>query len=219
MRFYLLLFSILLASCNEKYYNYDSSSYDNVEEGMPSEPGKCYAKCLIPEKGTEKLVGEFLVFTGENTDVEGVVYREIVTREKGSKWEKKKADRNCLSSNPEDCQVWCLVETPKESVEFFEVIDTNLVKEFKKEEIYTKYIDQKSGFTQWKEVVCEKDVTKKLLNDIQQNLSLKGYPMEESKKGKFDEATKAALKNFQKDYDLPIGSLNIETMEALGVEY
>lgn len=28
------------------------------------------------------------------------------------KWVKKKADRNCLSADPNDCLVWCMVETP-----------------------------------------------------------------------------------------------------------
>ena len=31
-----------------------------------------------------------------------------------TKWVKKKADANCLSANPDDCLVWCLVETPAE---------------------------------------------------------------------------------------------------------
>jgi hypothetical protein len=31
-----------------------------------------------------------------------------------TKWVKKKADFNCLSANPDDCLVWCLVEVPAE---------------------------------------------------------------------------------------------------------
>jgi len=31
-----------------------------------------------------------------------------------TKWVKRKADRNCLSANPDDCLVWCLVEVPAE---------------------------------------------------------------------------------------------------------
>lgn len=29
-----------------------------------------------------------------------------------TKWVKKRADQNCLSADPDDCLVWCLVETP-----------------------------------------------------------------------------------------------------------
>jgi len=39
----------------------------------------------------------------------------------GSKWVKKKANRNCLSADPNDCLVWCLVE----SSGGYEIIDTN----------------------------------------------------------------------------------------------
>ena len=29
-----------------------------------------------------------------------------------TKWERRKADRNCLSQDPNDCLVWCLVQIP-----------------------------------------------------------------------------------------------------------
>ena len=29
-----------------------------------------------------------------------------------TKWVKRRAERNCLSADPADCLVWCLVETP-----------------------------------------------------------------------------------------------------------
>lgn len=40
----------------------------------------------------------------------------VKTRSKvvGQKWEKRRADKNCTSSNPEDCLVWCLVEKKEE---------------------------------------------------------------------------------------------------------
>ncbi len=39
----------------------------------------------------------------------------IVTRPASTKWVKKKADRNCLSADPNDCLVWCLVEVPQQT--------------------------------------------------------------------------------------------------------
>ncbi len=38
----------------------------------------------------------------------------IEVKPANTKWIKKKADRNCLSADPEDCLVWCLVEVPAE---------------------------------------------------------------------------------------------------------
>jgi len=190
------------------------------EAPMPSEPGKCYAKCLIQDKVLEKkFVGDFLVYTGEDVEKEGVTYREIITKEAGTRWEKKKADRNCLSPNPEDCMVWCLIEVPEESALFYEVTDTSLVKEYKLEAIYTTPIAKKGGYTEWKEVICESDISPALYTKIQENLSVKGYNIGNDNKGKMSSTTQAALKEFQIDYALPIGGLNIETMEALGVDY
>ena len=42
--------------------------------------------------------------------------REVVIPA-STKWVKKKADNGCISTNPEDCMVWCLVETPAQYAE------------------------------------------------------------------------------------------------------
>lgn len=43
----------------------------------------------------------------------------IISVQKKSAWVKKKQDANCLSANPDDCLVWCLVE----SIESFTFLD------------------------------------------------------------------------------------------------
>ncbi len=43
------------------------------------------------------------------------VTETIVTRPASTKWVKKKADKNCLSADPNDCLVWCLVEVPEQT--------------------------------------------------------------------------------------------------------
>lgn len=40
------------------------------------------------------------------------ITEQIEVSPASTKWVKKKADKNCLSANPEDCLVWCLVEVP-----------------------------------------------------------------------------------------------------------
>jgi len=41
-----------------------------------------------------------------------------------TKWVKKRADRNCLSADPNDCLVWCLIEVPAK-------VDTVIIQEAK----------------------------------------------------------------------------------------
>jgi hypothetical protein len=42
------------------------------------------------------------------------VTERILVSPISSKWEKKRVDKNCLSVDPNDCLVWCLVEVPAE---------------------------------------------------------------------------------------------------------
>lgn len=52
-----------------------------------------------------------------------VEYIELLEATKSStKWVKRKADKNCLSANPEDCLVWCLIEV---KCPYFMTIDGN----------------------------------------------------------------------------------------------
>jgi len=74
------------------------------------------------------------------------------------------------------------------------------------------------GFTEWKEVVCNSDITPSLYRQIQQALIAKGYSVGSAgADGAFGAASKAALVKFQRDNGLPVGQMDIETLKALGV--
>ncbi len=50
-------------------------------------------------------------------------YKEVIPMKfvgPSTKWVKRRADRNCLSANPDDCLVWCLIEI-KEGYSFMDV--------------------------------------------------------------------------------------------------
>jgi len=73
------------------------------------------------------------------------------------------------------------------------------------------------GFTEWREVVCDADVTPALYRRIQQALTDKGYDVG-AIDGVIGAGTKAQLVKFQRDNNLPIGNLDTKTLEALGVQ-
>jgi len=50
-----------------------------------------------------------------------VEFIRMQTTQRGQTWVKKKADRNCLSADPNDCLVWCKVDLPPG----FKMIDGN----------------------------------------------------------------------------------------------
>jgi len=211
--FYSILLAFLITNCGTT----KQPNFKSFGDLRPSEPGKCYAKCLVPVE-TEAVVIFYNRYTGsDNLDNKLVRKSNIVTQEASKGWVKKKADRNCMAPNPDDCLVWCLVDLPEESIEYFEVLDTNQVKDFVKDSLVIDDIEKATSHTEWVEVLCENDISKSIISEIQSKLLDLGYNLSRGVNGKLDKETKAELKQYQKDYQLPIGNLNIKTMEALGV--
>ena len=86
------------------------------------------------------------------------------------------------------------------------------------ETVSKRALTQSGGFTEWREVVCPNNLTSYTITQIQTALKDRGYDP-----GPIDNIlgarTKAALTQFQKDNNLPIGQLDLETLKALGVQY
>lgn len=79
-----------------------------------------------------------------------------------------------------------------------------------------KTLIKQGGNTVWKEVLCENQITGYTILAIQRALKNRNYDI-----GNFDQIlgpqTKAALTQFQKDNGLPVGQLDIDTLNLLGV--
>jgi len=219
------------------------------------------------------------------------VEEKVLISEPTTRWERGKKDPNCLSANPEDCRVMCLVEVPAQykavqkqvikvpaSVKedqvpaVYSTITKRMIKtpatvreiaipaEYKtitrqvlktpaaaREELIpaqyktvtvrnvktpekvlevdipaeyetvTKTVMvKKGGYSEWREVLCESEMTTSKVSQIQAALKAKGYNT-----GPIDNVmgsqTRAALLQFQKDNALPQGNVNIETLKALGI--
>lgn len=79
-------------------------------------------------------------------------------------------------------------------------------------------IDSTGKFGDWEEVVCRADITRKLVKKIAKVLKSKGYDVSESA-DKIDAPFRNILSKFQKENKLPIGNLNIKTLDALKIFY
>lgn len=246
----------------------------SVDEDVPpnAEPGKCYARCLIEDQYTYvneqvidqprtikkvkipalyKTVYDTVVLKPQTTKVINVpavyenVTEEVMATPATTKWVKGKADAGCLSANPEDCQVMCLVEVPatykkvtsKKMVKQAYTYNETVPMEYKiqtKEILVTperlveqetpatyktvqkRVLQKKGGYEVWREILCGDDLTSAKIIQIQKALKSKGYnpgPIDDI----FGSQTKAALVQYQKDNNLPVGNLNIETLKSLGV--
>lgn len=237
-----------------------------------AQPGKCYARCQTEDQyafNTKQVIAspkmikkiqlpalyttvyDTVIIKPQSTRFENVPAQYETVREQKmmapatTKWVKGKADAGCLSSDPADCQVMCLVEVP---AQYTTVTKSVLKSEAYKRQIVSpmeykivakqiktqseRYIDQvtpptyktvqervlvkKGGYQGWKEVLCSSELNDAKIIEIQRALKAAGY-----NPGPIDNVfgtqTKEALKAYQRAKGLPIGNLNIETLSALGV--
>ena len=159
--------------------------------------GKCFAKLPIHTYKTHEE--SYPIFSGEKRSRKvRLKKKQLILKEPISKWVKKSADRNCLSPDPNDCLVWCLVESvPGETAYFEYVKNTSKTTEYEMQ-TFTIYKKVKSKIEEV-QIVCESKITKTLLDDIQRQLESFGYY--EATKGKFnkEQKLKRALFSFQRD--------------------
>lgn len=92
---------------------------------------------------------------------------------------------------------------------------TNIPAKYKTEK--RKVLISKGGYTNWVEVVCDTDIDSYLIKRVQTKLNSLGYNCGTAD-GIMGSATKQALAKYQNDNNLPVGNLNIATMQKLGVQ-
>ena len=220
---YLIVLALVATSCgsyvtNGGYRDGPNSFNTLVDADVPRSDG-CYAKCKVAYD-LQVIQTPILQYTGEDFEDTSVEYTSIQVTEPTSRWVKKRADKNCHSSNPEDCMVWCLVEIPAQYFDYYTVVDTSVNKQF-----VIQKIDQTSlkdrGLTEWRKVICENNITAQFYYDLQRELSDRGYLSEEDylPEPDFSSAMKTALVQYQKDNNLPQGQLDLETLYQLGIDF
>jgi len=191
----------------------------NKQRDLPyfAEPDKCYAHCIYSDLYSNETK-QILEYTGTNYRAKGVKRKTVVYSEATTRWEKGKPDPNCLSSNPEDCMVMCLIDVPAVKKTYYVVTDTMANKEFKITELKIRKLIETGGKSGWVEVLCEKDINYIKIREVQQSLKDKGYDVG-TIDGIMGGSIKAAIRKFQEDNGLPVGgALNIPTLEHLGVD-
>jgi hypothetical protein len=137
-----------------------------------------------------------------------------------TKWVKKQPDRNCLSSNPDDCAVWCLVEVPGERLND----ETYLLSAV--EQINGQWIEPSLVAKLYKvKVVCSESISVELkIATINALLEVGAYRKQKRREttedyiAYCDEHFFEALKKFQTDNDFPVGEYyDLESLVALEV--
>ena len=75
---------------------------------------------------------------------------------------------------------------------------------------------KKGGYTVWTEILCADQTTSATIRQIQESLKRKGYHAGPTD-GVMGVQTQTAIKQYQVDNSLPVGNLNLKTLESLGL--
>ena len=85
-------------------------------------------------------------------------------------------------------------------------------------EVEEKRLSKKGGYTVWTEILCANKTSASTIRKLQRALRAEGYSVGVVD-GVLGTRTQTALKQFQTDNQLPIGNMNMETLEALGIPH
>jgi len=178
--------------------------------------GKCYAKTPITIYKTHEE--SYPIFTGEKKPRKVKLKKKnLIIKKPITKWVKKIASRNCLSADPNDCMVWCLVEVvPGETAYLEYVKNTSKTTEYEMK-TFTIYTKTKATINELP-VVCEADLDEAFLKDIQSKLDKLGYIGTPAEKDNLNQKIKLALFKYQRDNGLPVGHFDYQTLEKLDIQ-
>ena len=216
--FFLSFLSIVFSSCavsNSEPFRLQSMTAKGYKK-KPIVPGKCFSKVLILDK-YEIQPKSIAIFTGDNIDLIGVQQKEIVYKPEKTNWVFKR-QLDCGPGYPWDCIVWEAVKIPPAVEKYYVVIDTTLVKSFEMKVIKQEKLVKKGGFSEWREVVCGRNRSPELYEQIQMSLLRAGFGRNLRSNGKFSAAWYSELIKYQKANDLPLGDLDYETLSFLDIE-
>lgn len=177
----------------------------------------CFAKCYVltfeqeedfalPEWGNEDEVFNIRLISKKELD------RPMSTR-----WIKKKADRDCLSDDPKDCLVWCEVKVPATYQITKDYIDET-PEDFSTEAFFKTRFENLTGSLEWHPVLCKELIDEKIIQAIVKELKYENY-LAQNAVVELNENTWKALHKFQVDFKLPVGNLNLATLDFMNLEY
>ena len=187
-------------------------------EDLPTnrEPGKCYAKSLIPDQYEVWEIAIPVYYGDDQEIIDNYVKSEsFEISDKTTAWEKRKSDKNCLDPDSDECFVWCLIEKePEEVIIKWYLTDTTVTDEYELEYYQKDVLSEKGRYTVWQNVLCPDKLTKELILEIRLALGMTDPDIIDE----IDSETKRLLTQFQKNNDLPIGNLDMKTLEHLGID-
>jgi hypothetical protein len=172
----------------------------------------CTATCVMPDLYQTEIVS-YYIYVGDQENAPHTQKQVIELRPQRKTW-KKTPDPDCPSGLAEDCYLWKEVEQAAESMEVTIVTNITKQKDYVIQQLSRERLVRPGGYTEVKEVVCEEDITPAFMHNVSMRLTDMGY-YSGLIYSVFNSKIKAALRQFQQHNGLPMGHLDMETLEAL----
>ncbi len=186
------------------------SVYALAQQG--DDPSLCTATCVMPDMYQTEIVS-YYIYVGDQDNAPYTKKQVIELRPERKAW-KKVPDPDCPSGLAEDCYIWKEVQQAAESMEVTIVTDITRQKDYVIQQLSREKLVRPGGYTQVKQVLCDEDITPALMHNVSMRLTDMGY-YSGLIYSVFNSKIKAALKQFQQHNGLPMGHLDLETLEAL----
>lgn len=189
-----------------------------IPENVNSTIGKCYSKCIVaksimpcPSCTVESFTME--VYTGDNVNVSDL---KLI----------KASDPLTYYGYSETLKKYMYL--PSKEVDYYVLLKTDLIKEFKIENVNVTLSDKDLTIYEelpWVEILCPYELGN-IIHALASALSERGYyelPLQDANDIKpknivIDGKLKAAVIKYQKDNNLAIGEISFETIKHLGIQ-
>ncbi len=210
----------IFSSCTPHYYTQSAVGGKQIklskEQTIDAE-GVCWQECIMPTIYKDEVT-TYHVYTGD-ASLEEVELEEVVVETKPAvaEWEKRKKPGNCKSKK-DDCYMWCFVKKPAETKTWTILKNPSQSENFEIKEISKKVLVKKGGYIEKQRVVCDEKMTESLVMELQQELENQKFNTGAPAK-KLNAFVREGLHKYQRANNLPVGMLNFQTMDKLGVTY
>jgi len=175
---------------------------------------QCGIPQSLPKTSGYYSVGAF----PSNTEI-GKCYGQCIIPDEYESYDLRLAVYNGSKDGGGELETVELNTAPQKVQSFKVVMDTVQTQDYEWIAVKHYKLIAKGGFLAWVEMLCPINATKRIVNQVQDKLRLEKLYNATDSTGKMDGETKEALKLYQEENALPVGGLNIKTLDAMEIRY
>ncbi len=170
--------------------------------------GKCYIDISYAGKEVDQ---EQYIHISTDKGYKQPDFTDKVHIAPSTKWEKK-MDANCVSSNPDECMAWCLIEHG--GFHYYEVTDTTYNRVFAT--VFYENTNHLSDAKYWIETICPDKVSPNLKEEVNKFL-ISNNLLDKSESN--PQKKELAYRSFQQLKGLPVGMYDIWSLFVMNLQH